>query len=716
MTGYTPIDLGLAPGDGRGDSPRAAGEKLNAMLAELFQLLELSPAEQAAAAAAIQEQIDEAITLATEAAASAGEAHGYALAAETAATGAAAAVSAMLNDKVVAATTATNLAYRYANDAVDADIPGAAIGGRGSKFWSIVAQGAAASISALSVIMENTVNRFFRGKAVAWGVADPNDRMLVAVTADGQLYAKLPLRVGAVANGVTISEAADGFYEVGLGTTPGIIPIGTAGAIDTTGDYYVRGKKIAWGIAGSLDRVLLALADDGTVLGKLPLRAGPAAHGLTIVEGSDGFFDFNLGTTPGVVPIGPLESSDQTATLYWNGQAVVHALGGSEDRPLIVHCADGTSYVPGLKLTGAEALRKASSVGSHIVVPAPVSGKMQLFKQSKSGGGGLVQITSTGNNSRPFDADGGTNVAYSTDRSGVHQLMCQPIAGGAERFLLPLSSIICVGDSLTQSAGATPGNDWPTLVGAALGRSAINFGIGGQTSSEIAARMNGYPITVTLTGNQIPAYGPVSATLSAVPGSVGLISASTEINVEIAGVPGRLIRAVGGTYTFARRQVGDVVAVAAGSALTIAQADYMQRTATLWMGQNDTLDSAGRATVRANIASIIARLPLFGRVAVLGLHIETADGDAGSTGQQRKIAFNNELAALYPTTFIDTHAALRAAGQARIDAGTASAQDITDHGQNRVQSYFLSDAVHLNNAGYAVIAQAVETLFNAKGW
>lgn len=36
MSGFQPIGLGLTPDDGLGDTPRVAGEKINRMLAELF--------------------------------------------------------------------------------------------------------------------------------------------------------------------------------------------------------------------------------------------------------------------------------------------------------------------------------------------------------------------------------------------------------------------------------------------------------------------------------------------------------------------------------------------------------------------------------------------------------------------------------------------------------------------------------------------------------
>ena len=37
MSGFTPLDLGQAPGDGTGDTMREAGDKLNGQLEELFE-------------------------------------------------------------------------------------------------------------------------------------------------------------------------------------------------------------------------------------------------------------------------------------------------------------------------------------------------------------------------------------------------------------------------------------------------------------------------------------------------------------------------------------------------------------------------------------------------------------------------------------------------------------------------------------------------------
>lgn len=60
--------------------------------------------------------------------------------------------------------------------------------------------------------------------------------------------------------------------------------------------------------------------------------------------------------------------------------------------------------------------------------------------------------------------------------------------------------IVAWGDSLTQGGG------FPALLAAALGgRNVVGRGLGGQGSYGIAARQGGRPLTVSVTGNQIPA-------------------------------------------------------------------------------------------------------------------------------------------------------------------------------------------------------------------
>lgn len=91
----------------------------------------------------------------------------------------------------------------------------------------------------------------------------------------------------------------------------------------------------------------------------------------------------------------------------------------------------------------------------------------------------------------------------------------QPILGNP---LTPIQGgwgiypIVAFGDSLTSSAGATGGQTYPVQAGALFSppRTIASEGRGGQSAGSISTRQGGTPLTVTFTGNQIPARQDVT--------------------------------------------------------------------------------------------------------------------------------------------------------------------------------------------------------------
>lgn len=74
------------------------------------------------------------------------------------------------------------------------------------------------------------------------------------------------------------------------------------------------------------------------------------------------------------------------------------------------------------------------------------------------------------------------------------------------------NSLIAWGDSLTAGTGSTSGHSYPALLNElfASTRTITNRGIGGQSSTQIAARQGGVPIMVDVSGNEIPAFTPTA--------------------------------------------------------------------------------------------------------------------------------------------------------------------------------------------------------------
>ena len=52
------------------------------------------------------------------------------------------------------------------------------------------------------------------------------------------------------------------------------------------------------------------------------------------------------------------------------------------------------------------------------------------------------------------------------------------------------TSVICLGDSLTQGVGATPGHDYPSLLSQALGTSVSNAGVDGDETADALKRLD----------------------------------------------------------------------------------------------------------------------------------------------------------------------------------------------------------------------------------
>lgn len=71
---------------------------------------------------------------------------------------------------------------------------------------------------------------------------------------------------------------------------------------------------------------------------------------------------------------------------------------------------------------------------------------------------------------------------------------------------------------------------------------------------------------------------------------------------------------------------------------------------------------------------------------------------------------NADLAALYPDHFIDVRALL-VAGYDR-----SSPQDVLDHANDVPPSSLRNDDQHLNEAGYARVAESVAATIRTRGW
>lgn len=249
------------------------------------------------------------------------------------------------------------------------------------------------------------------------------------------------------------------------------------------------------------------------------------------------------------------------------------------------------------------------------------------------------------------------------------------IATEEEEVIAP-QAVIIHGDSMSAGNDVFPANHWPAKWAGISGRSVTVHAVNGQSSAQIAARVGSAPTLITVTGDEIPASGPVLVTSI----SVGVVSATGPVFVQgwLNGILGNLASADGGvTYTFERTVAGIDVPCPPNTPfcpkIPVDHADDLQ---VLWAGRNDTLSTL--QTVTLPILQGMAAWAQHDRFLILGV-CNKSDGteDGGSTSYNRIVTLNNTLRALYGPRFFDVRRwlideALAAAGLTPTVADTAA--------------------------------------------
>lgn len=274
---------------------------------------------------------------------------------------------------------------------------------------------------------------------------------------------------------------------------------------------------------------------------------------------------------------------------------------------------------------------------------------------------------------------------------------------------IPEDAIAGWGDSLTAGAGATGGstgaNTYPAVAGALLGpdRLVSNLGRGGQTSTQIAARMNAQPILVSISGGQIPSSGGVAVTAKNINvlSDSGLFTGTK--SGTLAGIDGNMSTDGSGNWTFTRAGSGAIAACPANTRFVTTVGRALQgKTAWLWLGRNGA--QAGY-TVAADIAAVVESL---GHRRFLVGALLTGSGDS-PTAISDIVAENAALAATYSMRFVDLLGALQGAHD-------GSANDLADIAAGYTPRSLRSDTEHLNDAGYALVAAQFKSAHDAMGW
>lgn len=139
---------------------------------------------------------------------------------------------------------------------------------------------------------------------------------------------------------------------------------------------------------------------------------------------------------------------------------------------------------------------------------------------------------------------------------------------------------------------------------------------------------------------------------------------------------------------------------------------YYGRTVGIWAGRNNY---TAPTTVKADIASMVTQAIKFseGRFFIMSiLHRMDGTEDKGSSIYNAVETLNSELKALYPNNFVDISRIL-------IDAGAPGGAypDAAAFARDVMPAAIISDGLlHLNDAGYALVAGAVKSFLASKGW
>ncbi|MBB3940683.1 lysophospholipase L1-like esterase [Novosphingobium fluoreni] len=558
------------------------------------------------------------------------------------------------------------------------------------------------------------------------GGLDGTGRAAWFTTEDGYHYAKFAIRIGAAANGLTWSRRADGFFELSLGSTNGVLPIGPEGdGLSSEVLQFIGGKRVVRAVADQANRISHAVTTDGYLRGKLGVVLS-VANGLAWKLRPDGLTTLALGSVEGELPLGAAgDVIDTKMQRYHRGRAVAWGTADTSLRGGLIQYVDGSLWAKAFRSPSIAPTEASLDFADHIVCTQVVGEGSQLFAFAKASGA-RKQLTSVGSNSSMSRSVDGTKVIYSTDRHGASIPYYQFVGEWIEHPVMPRRAFVAAGDSLTAATGATnPVTDAPVaIVGAHFGLPFVNLGQPGATAEGEAAFIGAVDPLVTFASNQIVSGSNTITSLSIPFLSRNFGTGTLTQKRTIAGIVGTVTKTGGtapdwrGSYVFTP-DAGQTLPAAcpAGSPALLADNTNDELIAIIRVGRNTingvAFDAPGwsdDAFLRTQ--QIVAwHKPLVKHFVVLPVpNGNYASEYQGASGYNALMAHNARLAAAWPDNYFDDRAILVAA----YDPGNA--QDVIDHGRDVPPSSLRSDNIHYNTAGYAVLGAAHWAFVEAKGW
>ncbi|HEI8938490.1 TPA: hypothetical protein SLG39_002876 [Klebsiella pneumoniae] len=303
-------------------------------------------------------------------------------------------------------------------------------------------------------------------------------------------------------------------------------------------------------------------------------------------------------------------------------------------------------------------------------------------------------------------------------------------------------------DSKGAGTGGTP---FPTQLAGLIGDdfTAINYGIGGQKSAQIAMRLGAIPTYITVEGDAIPAANAAvtitqfnGASATAAPTypsqdrrilSTNSDNATRTLDGWICGVKCRITRAASGDDNNTKTEVYTLTALTGGGVRCLPGSlfipDYALQDHTdseLWIcaGINDFRSGTDAdftddvAEIKKNVDAMVAFAEKNKRkVLLFGLTADNYPTEIyGGIRYVRILEINYYWSQRYPDYYVraDNGLDIREALVAAYDP--ANAQDVIDFGNDITPSSLRSDNRHPNTAGYAIYADAGYQFRNRKGY
>lgn len=496
-----------------------------------------------------------------------------------------------------------------------------------------------------------------RDAALAFANVQPDIATGLASVADGELFA--------VAGAIGSYIAATLYRRDSVSTYTLITQLPSLGILDPSTIRYFDGQQVYFEMpssqSGGLSPMVITI------------------DGMTYVVGMK-------------LPDGSLITSETAR--YIDAKKVSIDVSGSSGPSAFVVAEDGTGYLGGLVLPGG-----------NIIEQSPT--------RYYNGASVLLEVAGTNDRSPLLIGDDGTT--YVADLHATNSATTQ-------------KNIVCIGDSLTAGAGGTP---YPTQLGVLLPeRTVINLGIGGQWGNQIAGRQGGRAFGVTISGGALSSGsntvthfdGVAIATMAASPGAPQLLSTASDnvtrtVKVVVAGIVCTLQRMASGgppstseTYTLTPDggQVLPVI-VSANTPMVLYNAPYDDDVHIFWPDRNS--DWSQPDVIDADLAAMVARLGHKKSVAMSVLNGNYANEYIGQSRHTQMLEINRRRAKAYPANYLDIRSILVAQG-----ASGAPYEDATSYGNDIPPSGLRSDNIHLNTAGYAIVASAVRNFILLKGW